>query len=107
MDHINLIDSLIVAYVIVALGNLNPFSKIGNIISDGCFLAGRRLSWVMVGAALFASNISTINWVGLASSGYKVRLVGVDFEWMSSIALITLWDDNCQFLFQKYSINIF
>ncbi|MCK7532632.1 MAG: hypothetical protein MZV63_17170 [Marinilabiliales bacterium] len=39
--------------------------------SDNYFLAGRGLKWLIVGAALFASNISTIHMVGLAASGYN------------------------------------
>jgi hypothetical protein len=39
------------------------------------FLAGRSLSWPLVGAALFASNISTIHLVGLTASGYNEGLV--------------------------------
>ena len=58
--------------------------------SDNYFLAGRRLNWGMVGAALFASNISTIHLVGLAASGYNEGLVWGNFEWMACFTLILL-----------------
>lgn len=54
------------------------------------FLAGRSLSWVTVGAALFASNISTIHLVGLTASGYNEGLVWGNFEWMAVPTLILL-----------------
>jgi solute:Na+ symporter, SSS family len=54
------------------------------------FLAGRSLSWPLVGAALFASNISTIHLVGLTASGYNEGLVWGNFEWMASFTLILL-----------------
>src|SRR6204780_1032171 len=54
------------------------------------FLAGRSLSWPLVGAALFASNISTIHLVGLTASGYNEGLVWGNFEWMASYTLIVL-----------------
>jgi len=54
------------------------------------FLAGRSLSWPLVGAALFASNISTIHLVGLTASGYNEGLVWGNFEWMASYTLILL-----------------
>ncbi len=54
------------------------------------FLAGRSLRWGMVGAALFASNISTIHLVGLAASGYTEGLVWGNFEWMPVFTLILL-----------------
>src|SRR6202789_3735633 len=54
------------------------------------FLAGRSLSWPLVGAALFASNISTIHLVGLTASGYSDGLVWGNFEWMASFTLVLL-----------------
>jgi SSS family solute:Na+ symporter len=54
------------------------------------FLAGRSLSWITVGAALFASNISTIHLVGLTASGYNEGLVWGNFEWMAVPTLILL-----------------
>ena len=54
------------------------------------FLAGRSLSWPLVGAALFASNISTIHLVGLTASGYNEGLVWGNFEWMAAYTLILL-----------------
>lgn len=54
------------------------------------FLAGRSLNWPVVGAALFASNISTIHLVGLAEAGYDMGLVVGNFEWMASFCLILL-----------------
>jgi len=58
--------------------------------SDQYFLAGRGLNWALVGAALFASNISTIHLVGLAASGYNEGLVWGNFEWMAVFTLILL-----------------
>lgn len=58
--------------------------------SDNYFLAGRGLNWLIVGAALFASNISTIHMVGLAASGYNEGFVWGNFEWMAVFTLILL-----------------
>jgi SSS family solute:Na+ symporter len=54
------------------------------------FLAGRSLRWPVIGAALFASNISTIHFVGLAEGGYKYGLVIGNFEWMATFTLMLL-----------------
>lgn len=54
------------------------------------FLAGRSLNWAMIGAALFASNISTIHLIGLAAAGYTDGLVWGNFEWMAVLTLILL-----------------
>lgn len=58
--------------------------------SNKYFLAGRGLNWALVGASLFASNISTIHLVGLAASGYNEGLVWGNFEWLAAITLILL-----------------
>ncbi len=54
------------------------------------FLAGRSLNWAFIGAALFASNISTIHLVGLAAAGYRDGMVQGNFEWMATFLLILL-----------------
>jgi len=54
------------------------------------FLAGRSLPWGIVGAALFASNISTIHLVGLTASGYNEGLVWGNFEWAAVFTLVLL-----------------
>jgi SSS family solute:Na+ symporter len=54
------------------------------------FLAGRSLPWGIVGAALFASNISTIHLVGLSASGYNEGLVWGNFEWAAVFTLVLL-----------------
>jgi len=70
----------------IGLVSVRHIKITGNIF----FLAGRSLSWPFVGAALFASNISTIHLVGLTASGYNEGLVWGNFEWMASYTLILL-----------------
>lgn len=70
----------------IGLVSVRQIKITGNIF----FLAGRSLSWPFVGAALFASNISTIHLVGLTASGYNEGLVWGNFEWMASYTLILL-----------------
>jgi SSS family solute:Na+ symporter len=81
---------IIVLYLaaIMAIGFYS--SRNASASSSEYFLAGRSLGWAMVGAALFASNISTIHLVGLAASGYNEGLVWGNFEWMASFTLVLL-----------------
>ena len=58
--------------------------------SENYFLAGRGLGWISIGAALFASNISTIHLTGLAADGFRLGLVVGNFEWMASFTLVLL-----------------
>lgn len=81
---------IIIAYLAMVLivGVLSSRRK--HITSSFYFLAGRSLGWGVIGAALFASNISTIHLVGLAASGYNEGLVWGNFEWLAIITLILL-----------------
>lgn len=82
--------AIIVAYMlgILVVGILSTQRR--KMTGEAYFLAGRSLGWVMIGAALFASNISTIHLVGLAASGYNEGLVWGNFEWAAAFTLIAL-----------------
>ncbi len=89
--NINTIDLIIIVVYLLGILLVGILSvRLKKMTSEGYFLAGRGLGWVMVGAALFASNISTIHLVGLAASGYNEGLVWGNFEWLASITLILL-----------------
>jgi solute:Na+ symporter, SSS family len=81
---------IIVAYIaaILMIGVLS--TRRMQVTGQVFFLAGRSLPWGIVGAALFASNISTIHLVGLTASGYNEGLVWGNFEWMAAFTLILL-----------------
>ncbi len=57
---------------------------------EAYFLGGRSLRWPVIGAALFASNISTIHLVGLCGAGYQSGLLQGNYEWMAPFTLIIL-----------------
>jgi solute:Na+ symporter, SSS family len=59
-------------------------------VGDAYFLGGRTLTWPVIGAALFASNISTVHMVSLAECGYKSGMLYGNFEWMAPFTLICL-----------------
>jgi SSS family solute:Na+ symporter len=54
------------------------------------FLAGRDLSWPLIGMSLFASNISAEHVMGMAGDGYRIGLVAGGFEWVGAWDLIIL-----------------
>jgi SSS family solute:Na+ symporter len=82
--------TIVIAYMvgILLIGVLS--SRRQGETSAGYFLAGRSLGWVPIGLALFATNISTVHMIGLASSGYSEGLVVGNFEWMAPFLLIVL-----------------
>jgi len=59
--------------------------------SEGYFLAGRGLSWWLIGFSLIAANISTEQFVGM--SGQAANYVGLaiaSYEWMAAITLVVV-----------------
>jgi len=82
--------SIIVGYIIAILCIGVLSTKNQKMTGQVFFLAGRSLPWGIVGASLFASNISTIHLVGLTASGYNEGLVWGNFEWMAAFTLILL-----------------
>jgi len=94
MQHTLTIPALDVAIILLYMCGILTIGLLSvrriKITGNVFFLAGRSLSWPFVGAALFASNISTIHLVGLTASGYNEGLVWGNFEWMASYTLILL-----------------
>jgi len=52
------------------------------------FLAGRQLTWWLIGFSLIASNISTEHFVGQAGRGYDIGLAIASYEWMAAVTLV-------------------
>ncbi len=61
--------------------------------SEDYFLAGRKLTWGLIGFSLIASNISTEHFVGMAGKGFSRGLAVAGFEWIAVVTLVitALW----------------
>lgn len=55
---------------------------------EDLFLAGKTLTWSVVGFSLFASNISSTSLIGLAGTAYATGIVVANYEWMAAFILI-------------------
>ncbi|MDP2035941.1 MAG: sodium/solute symporter, partial [Ignavibacteria bacterium] len=55
------------------------------------FLAGRNLSWWIIGASIFASNIGSEHIVGLAGSGAKDGIALAHYEFHAWCLLVLAW----------------
>ncbi|XP_048772568.1 sodium/glucose cotransporter 4-like isoform X2 [Ostrea edulis] len=58
--------------------------------TKGYFLAGRSMLWFPIGASLFASNIGSEHFIGLAGSGASSGIAAVTFEWGAVFCLLML-----------------
>jgi solute:Na+ symporter, SSS family len=55
------------------------------------FLAGRGLTWSLVGFSLIASNISTEHFVGMAGAGFgEAGLAIASYEWIAAVVLVVV-----------------
>jgi SSS family solute:Na+ symporter len=86
------VDLIVVIVYLVAIISIGCWAGLRRKRAKGAdyFLAGRSLPWVMIGLALFATNISTIHLVSLAEAGYTSGLLYGNFEWMAGFTLIVL-----------------
>jgi solute:Na+ symporter, SSS family len=69
--------------------------------SSNFFLAGRKLTWPIVGASLFATNIGAEHLVGLSGDSYRYGLCAGTVELTTAITL----GFACTFLFPFYLKN--
>jgi SSS family solute:Na+ symporter len=91
MGTINAFDLFVIAAYMVGITTVGIWVGYRrHTTSKQYFLADKSLGWFTIGAAMFASNISTIHLVGLAASGADQGLVIGNFEWMASFCLIIL-----------------
>ena len=91
-NKLPLIDNLIILFYFVLIISIGIIVGVRrkNRTSDGFFLAGRSLNWLVIGAALFAANISTTHLVGLVAQGFEDGMVWGNFEWFAFPGLILL-----------------
>jgi len=87
-DRLSTLDiGIIIGYLIfVVLLGLYFGSKHKN--AEDYFLAGRNLTWPLIGFSLFASNMSSNSLVGLTGAGYVSGFSVFSYEWMAVFVLI-------------------
>ncbi len=81
--------SLIGAYFVVVMAIGFYFARKAK-DTTSYFLAGRHAGWVAVGGALFAANISSEHFVGLAGDGYTSGFAVAQFELFAAVACLAL-----------------
>uniref|UniRef100_A0A8C6WY27 Sodium/glucose cotransporter 1 n=1 Tax=Neogobius melanostomus TaxID=47308 RepID=A0A8C6WY27_9GOBI len=83
--------SVIVIYFIVVLAvGVWAMVRTNRSTVSGFFLAGRSMVWWPIGASLFASNIGSGHFVGIAGTGAAAGIATGGFEWNALIVVIIL-----------------
>ena len=84
------LDQVIVAVYFAAVFGIGVYFFRRARTSRGYFLADRSVGWIAIGASLFATNISSEHFIGLAGSGASSGLAVGHFEWLAVFMAITL-----------------
>ncbi|XP_029462698.1 sodium/glucose cotransporter 2 [Rhinatrema bivittatum] len=83
--------SVISIYFLVVIGvGLWSMRRTNRGTVGGYFLAGRNMVWWPVGASLFASNIGSGHFIGLAGTGAANGLAVAGFEWNALFVVLLL-----------------
>ncbi len=80
---------IIVVYFVIVFGIGFYHSRKERDTKD-YFLAGQHIGWFAVGASLFATNISSEHFIGLAGSGASTGLAVGVYEWSAGFCLLLL-----------------
>lgn len=84
--HLDLVVFIVYIILVFAIGILVSRKQ----KSEDYFLAGRSLTWWVIGGSLIAANISTHHFIGMAGQGFSIGLAIASYEWLSAIALILI-----------------
>lgn len=79
--------AIIVIYFVIIIGivlGISSKTKTG----EDFFLAGRSLTWGMIGLSLFASNVSSSTIIGLSGQAYNKGISVSNYEWMATLILV-------------------
>ncbi|XP_043091672.1 sodium/myo-inositol cotransporter 2 isoform X2 [Puntigrus tetrazona] len=72
---------LVIYFLLVLAVGLWSMWKTKRSTVDGYFLAGKNMTWWPVGASLFASNVGSGHFIGLAGSGAAAGIASTAYEW--------------------------
>jgi SSS family solute:Na+ symporter len=78
---------MVLLYVVFIVGLGFYFAKRTK-TTDDYFLAGRSLTWGLIGFSLFASDVSSTTLVGLSSGAFGSGISVYNYEWMAALVLI-------------------
>jgi len=89
MDNVSLSFIDIAIIVVYILGIIwYGISKGKQQSSEDYFLAGRNMTWPVVGVSLFAANIGSNTLIGLSSDAYQTNTAVYNYEWMAAVVLV-------------------
>ena len=90
MDPKVIVDVVVFLVFLVAAVAIGIVKRRGEDSSEGYFLAGRGLTWWLIGFSLIAANISAEQFVGMSGQAAKesIGLAVASYEWIAAVTLV-------------------
>jgi len=84
------VDIVIFLVFIVGVVAVGLWMSRGEVDSEDYFLAGRKLTWWLIGFSLIAANISAEQFVGMSGQAAKadIGLAVASYEWIAAVTLV-------------------
>ncbi len=89
-NPITLYDSLVIIFYLIIVLAIGLYSRNKDKNTTDYFLAGKNLGWFVIGISIFATNISSEHFIGLAGSGASRGLAVGQFELIAIFFLVIL-----------------
>ncbi len=87
--HLNLFDTLSFLGFLALVVGISVWKSRREETGEDYFLAGRGLTWWLIGLSLIASNISTEHFVGQSGKGFGASGLAVaSYEWIAAITMV-------------------
>jgi len=91
LDNFSILDVLILIFYVVTILVIAFYSSRKKEKDfSGYFLSGKNVGWIAIGMSIFATNVSSEHFIGLAGSGATRGLAVAQFELMAIFILILL-----------------
>ncbi|MCK4872900.1 MAG: sodium/solute symporter [Phycisphaerales bacterium] len=84
------IDLFIVIFFIVGVFVVGVYFKKFIHTSEDYFLAGRKLTWWVIGMSIIGTNIGSYDYVGGAGAAYDVGIAQANYEWIGAIPAMVI-----------------
>jgi len=90
--QLHAVDITIIVVFLVAVVAVGLWMSRGESSSEDYFLAGRGLSWWLIGFSLIAANISAEQFVGMSGQAARssIGLAVASYEWIAAVTLVVV-----------------
>ncbi len=89
--ELGILDVIVFAVFVICVIAIGLIKSRHESTSEDYFLAGRGLSWWLIGFSLIAANISTEQFVGMSGNAAShVGLAIASYEWMAAVTLVVV-----------------